>query len=69
MESLATHRLFLPSGLRLAEKWGAVAVAAQARREMAEKGIAEPDLAGLVRMGELGVADFSNGFALGRVRW
>ena len=64
-----TQRMFLESGLRLAVKWGSDAFAAEARAQLAMRGLAEPDLRGVTVLDGAGVADFDHGFTFSPGRW
>lgn len=67
---LRTHRMFLESGLVLARKWGDPAFEALVRAQMADRGMAAPEVDAVVpQPGPAAVADFSNEFAFGPVRW
>ena len=65
-----THERFLQSGLRLAEKWGGTAFAAETRATMAARGIPIPDLSTIERiLAPEGIADFAHGYSFAPERW
>ena len=65
-----TRERFLQSGLRLAEKWGAAAFAAEARAAMAAQGFAVPDLSHIERIiAPEGIVEFGHGYAFAPERW
>ena len=67
--SLATERMFLESGLRLALKWNSPVFAEHTRTALRERGLPVPDL--VVAAADLppGIADFDHSFSFGPNRW
>ena len=64
------HERFLQSGLRLAEKWGGTAFAAQTRATMAAQGFEVPDMSGVERiMAPEEIAEFGHGYSFAPERW
>lgn len=65
-----THERFLRSGLRLAEKWGGTAFAAETRATMAAQGFEVPDMSDVERiMAPDGIAEFGHRYSFAPERW